>query len=93
MPLDPNQPPPPKSGQQVAQKKLERFVQAFEASADAGATLKEALLTLAGILDDEKDGLITAMLDLTEEIRGLRQDLRTAAKAQGLGDLFNLLRR
>jgi len=93
MPLDNEPPPPPKGGQQVAQKKLERFVKAFEESSDSVATLKEAILTLAGILDDEKDGLITAMLEMTDEIRGLRQDLRTAAKAQGLGNLFDLLRR
>jgi len=91
MPEEPRDQEPP-SSKGVAQKKIERFVKAFEESSESGVALAEALGDLAGIIDDEKTGLITVMATLIDEIRGLRQDLRQAAKAGGLSNIFDMLR-
>lgn len=85
------EPIPPPPGKVAADKKLERFVKAFEASAKSGAGLEEAISDLAGIIDDEKTGLIFVMSVLVDEIRGLRKDLRTAAQAGGLKGIFDIL--
>jgi len=75
-----------------AQKRLERFIKAFEGA--SGMT--EALV--AAITHGE-DGLVAALDDLIGEIRGLREDvsglredLRAAARAGGLAGLFSALR-
>lgn len=93
MPTEDPGAPPPQQGKQVAQKKLERFVKAFEESSDSVVGLRESLETLAGVIDDKDDGLITVIINMTEAIQGLREDLRAAAKAGGLGGLFDILRR
>lgn len=85
-------PQPPNPGKVAAQKKLERFIKVFDLTAENQAALAEALGDLAGIIDDEKTGLITVMAALIDEIRGLRKDLRQAAQAGGLGNLFDMLR-
>jgi hypothetical protein len=79
-------------GKEVADKKIERFVQAFEESSKSGSDLAKAIEDLAGIVDDEKTGLITVMAVLVDEIRGLRKDLRASARAGGLKDVFDALR-
>lgn len=86
------QPPPPGPGKVVANKKLEQFVRAFEKSSESSASLVEAIEDLAGIIDDDKTGLITVMAVLVDEIRGLRKDLRTAAQAGGLSGIFDILK-
>lgn len=85
-------PQPPNPGKVAAQKKLERFVKTFELTAENQAGLAEAIGDLAGIIDDEKTGLITVMATLIDEIRGLRKDLRQAAQAGGLSGIFDILR-
>jgi len=72
--------------------KIERFVRAFESTSVEISNLIE-------VLTHKEDGLIAAMDDLSgeigslaEEIRGLRLDMRAAAKARGLGSVFDLLR-
>lgn len=77
---------------QAAQKKLERFVQAFEESSEAGASLAESMQELSGIIDDDKDGLIAVMVVLIQEIRGLRQDLHTSTQAGGIGSILDALK-
>lgn len=84
------QPPPP--GKIAAQKKLERFVRAFDLASDNQGKLGEAIGDLAGIIDDETTGLISVLAVLVDEIRGLRKDLRQAAQAGGLSGIFDILR-
>jgi len=85
-------PGPTPAGKIVANKKLEQFVKAFEKSSESGANLAEAIEDLAGIIDDDKTGLIFVMSVLVDEIRGLRKDLRTAAQAGGLSGIFDILK-
>lgn len=68
--------PDPKPNPATNQK-VERFVKAFEQSSQ----VNEALL--AQIAHPE-DGLIASLDELTDEIRGLREDLRAFARAGGV---------
>lgn len=77
---------------------LERWLKAFERSAAASETLANAIEGLLQIVAHPKDGLIKTFDDLgadidtlTQEVRGLRKDLRASAKARGLSNIFELL--
>jgi hypothetical protein len=77
---------------------LERWLKAFERSAAASEVLAQAIEGLVTLIAHPKDGLIKTfddlgsdMAELTTEIRGLRKDMRAAAKTRGLANVFELL--
>lgn len=80
-------------------ERFKKFLKVFE---DVGKSSKESAKLAADLLEsigNDEIGLTAAIADLTEEVHGmtgemreLRKDLRTAAKAGGLHALFSALR-
>ncbi len=77
---------------------LERWLKAFDRSAAASEALAQAIEGLVTLIAHPKDGLIKTFDDLggdiaelMNEVRGLRKDLRAAAKTRGLANVFDLL--
>lgn len=73
-------------------RNIELFVEAFRDSANSSADLADMLEAFLENLT-HKDGLITALYDVRDEIYGLREDLRALAKSGGIGALLSVLRR
>ena len=66
---------------QVARKRFEMFLQVFKSHAETAEHAADLAQSLIEIVDDPKDGLKAAIDDLSNEVRGLRVDIRTLAKA------------
>ena len=65
---------------QVARKRFEMFLQVFKSHAETAEHAADLAQSLIEIVDDPKDGLKAAIDDLSQEIRGLRTDLRAFVK-------------
>ena len=83
----------PKSEEQVKLDRFKRFLKVFEEHAKSSKRTEEAVDALVETIGHEKDGLVPAVDDLREEIRGLREDLRKAAMRGGLAGIFSSLAR
>lgn len=69
-------------------KRLEKFIKAFEGSEEAVRELVDALVGEEDSLAAYLDETIKSNHDLAKEVRGLRKDLRSLARAQGYGGIF-----
>ena len=81
----------PQDDEKVKLNRFKRFMKLWEEQAKHTKMTAEAVDALVDVIGHEKDGLIPAVDELREEIRGLREDLRKAATRGGLAGLFSAL--
>lgn len=82
---------PTSPGKADANRRVEKFAKAFTDAAAAGENVVKVVAEFMDVINHEQDGLISAIDDLSDEIRGLREDLRAMAKERGLGDILGRL--
>lgn len=63
---------------------LERFLRGFEESVQSADRIEKAAEAVIAQIAHEQNGLIPAVDDLIDEIRGLREDLRAVCAAGGM---------
>lgn len=71
----------------AARQRFEGFVQKLEAYAAGAEKNAKVMDDLWRAISHQPDGLISAVDDLADEIRGLREDLRVAAKGAGIAGI------
>lgn len=83
---------PPPQQQKRLNPHLERFLRAFEGSIESADRIEKAAEAIITAVVHEEDGLIPAIDEMIDEMRGLREDLRAIAEAGGLRAAFRKMR-
>lgn len=73
-------------------ERFRKFLKIFEDLSKTAKDQADFAQVLSEAIGNRDEGLVAAVADLTEEINGLRKDLRIAARAEGLGQIFPALK-